>query len=681
MLVLPVSSAADWWSDVLLLIQMTEYDMNLVYISIATLVGHSLLSSFIIFFDSPVNSRCFRFSLHLFQALVIYEVYQAMKVGRVSYEVHQIRVLEGCFESGPQALLQLYFLSKYTNDYSIALISLSFSLLCLANVSNYSDSFGLKGSTSINYWNTILISLRTFELALRFSLLVISTMYLENSVLSLISFLAAALLDFIPTVIYLFFIHDKPLPPIEILQIAFANVLFMHPGSIPVFFFTNLRKALEFGFLFSVCMYLPVSHETKALLTCLLAITSALFLYVYISDEFDSKLYTAVINKDRKSLFTTRKHDIIIRMIQRKQMTKLDSYQSSTLRRAGLTVNELVKDGLDIDDLKDIGYLPKDLEDYFGSDELITKFEFSEFTGFSARELHDLGFTIEDLRLNSISAADMEDAHFSAEDLKRGGYELQELISAGFSTDELINAKFSYSQLAKYCDCKELTDEGAGVNTLRGLGFSLEDLQESFSRSHITLAGLENELEQLEKLHLEQKVSGMKAYGNALHAISMEGGENSSSLSIDSVELLDIDEITTPTFLKKTPRMIDSTNFEYENLPLDPLNLSFTEIIIISTPPITPHGIRPISVGTLRVAPEMLPEIAGTPRTPKERLDWNMKQISISADVMTSPRKLLSNEKDEVESCMPTRRYDLKTNTSSKRLRKGVFGTQLFLHE
>jgi len=179
MLVLPVSSAADWWSDVLLLIQMTEYDMNLVYISIATLVGHSLLSSFIIFFDSPVNSRCFRFSLHLFQALVIYEVYQAMKVGRVSYEVHQIRVLEGCFESGPQALLQLYFLSKYTNDYSIALISLSFSLLCLANVSNYSDSFGLKGSTSINYWNTILISLRTFELALRFSLLVYQNTFHE----------------------------------------------------------------------------------------------------------------------------------------------------------------------------------------------------------------------------------------------------------------------------------------------------------------------------------------------------------------------------------------------------------------------------------------------------------------------------------------------------------------------
>ena len=48
------------------------------------------------------------FNLYIFQ-----EVYISVFQGHAQYELTLIRVLETCFESAPEALVQLYFATKY----------------------------------------------------------------------------------------------------------------------------------------------------------------------------------------------------------------------------------------------------------------------------------------------------------------------------------------------------------------------------------------------------------------------------------------------------------------------------------------------------------------------------------------------------------------------------------------
>merc|ERR1719483_665514 len=112
-----------------------------------------------ILYDSPKGEGNRRAFLQLFNVLIIREVYNSLQLARPLYEVQQIRVMEACFESAPQALIQLYFILAYSKDIqsSIVMLSLVFTLISLARAANYTDIFGLAKPESLKQDNAQII--------------------------------------------------------------------------------------------------------------------------------------------------------------------------------------------------------------------------------------------------------------------------------------------------------------------------------------------------------------------------------------------------------------------------------------------------------------------------------------------------------------------------------------------
>ena len=49
---------------------------------------------------------------------ILFEVYLSVFAGYAMYELQEIRILEACFESAPQIVIQLYFAMNYIDDWS-----------------------------------------------------------------------------------------------------------------------------------------------------------------------------------------------------------------------------------------------------------------------------------------------------------------------------------------------------------------------------------------------------------------------------------------------------------------------------------------------------------------------------------------------------------------------------------
>ena len=82
------------------------------------LAFHAFASALYVRSDDGDRSRNIRGLLQLFNLLILYEVYKSVYAGYCMYELQEIRILEACFESAPQALIQLYFAMNYIHNWS-----------------------------------------------------------------------------------------------------------------------------------------------------------------------------------------------------------------------------------------------------------------------------------------------------------------------------------------------------------------------------------------------------------------------------------------------------------------------------------------------------------------------------------------------------------------------------------
>ena len=107
---------ADWLSDIVVLLEMYDYGAyTLMYLSIGTLLFHLVTSAFLTFFDQPKYSKT-RIVMPILQLLhlrIIYEVWRSAKLGRATYNLNEIRLMESIFEAIPQMSIQMYFLFQY----------------------------------------------------------------------------------------------------------------------------------------------------------------------------------------------------------------------------------------------------------------------------------------------------------------------------------------------------------------------------------------------------------------------------------------------------------------------------------------------------------------------------------------------------------------------------------------
>ena len=114
--------------------------------------------------------------LQLFNLRIIYEVYVAMKKGRETFELVEIRMNEAIFEATPITVLLLYFYGDYyiNGDLSqIILISISvfLSVFTLARMLNYTDIYGLAGKARKSFYYRVLLAVwRITEILFRFAL-------------------------------------------------------------------------------------------------------------------------------------------------------------------------------------------------------------------------------------------------------------------------------------------------------------------------------------------------------------------------------------------------------------------------------------------------------------------------------------------------------------------------------
>jgi len=111
--------------------------------SLTCIILHAIFSSVYVYFDSKPKNRTTRSLLQCINGLIVLEVWKSMKIGRPTFEMQQIRILEGCLESAPQALIQLYYILQYGEGFAdvIVLISLSFSMIALSTIATSVDYY------------------------------------------------------------------------------------------------------------------------------------------------------------------------------------------------------------------------------------------------------------------------------------------------------------------------------------------------------------------------------------------------------------------------------------------------------------------------------------------------------------------------------------------------------------
>jgi len=159
-------------------------------------------------------------------------------------------------------------------------------------------------------------------------------------------------------------------------------------------------------------------------------------------------------------------------------------FKLTDLKTAGFILDELKAVGFILAELKAAGFILDELKDKFTLAELKTAFTLAELKdkfiltdlkngGINAAELHEVGYSFDQLRVAGFSAADCRNGGMSNRELPTSGFSIKQLRIGGLSATRMRSAGYS---------AKQLYENGYAVSYL---------FEADYSASEIRLAGVD----------------------------------------------------------------------------------------------------------------------------------------------------------------------------------------------
>lgn len=546
----PMLTTYDFWSDIALCLEMIAFGAKWPLIcSVCVLSVHSIASSAFVYFDSRQN-KCRRGFLQLINALIFWETYESVYAGYGKYELQELRILEVCFESCPQALIQLYFAIEYIDDYStdpLFLISIIATIVSLTFAVHFLDCYGLASKWKISFCGCFLHEDNSSILKMLVKLVLFSTRCVEVLMrLFLISFVAdatetrityfyiasSAVVVFLYTFLSRCWWQISTMSIEEILanfQICLLNVYFFHWENEGVFFWTNCWKCVETATLLMIALTLgDVSPLMSVLLISLPLVFGSLCVFILSTRLFDKSAFRNARDQDFEALVEARHFELLVRLLKRGRVgKKLEGKHVRYLKQNGLALSTfrqfhidalaVYNGGFEPTEMKNAGYTALEMKSFCEAKELRT-------FGFTAFDLYDAFFTIRDLQAAGYPDSDIAsiqridevkrlredgkraskicemgytahealEADFSPNNVLSAGFPLRDLKNANFTVQDFRKARFKASdvRLVDY-NIVELLDGGYSREEVLDAGFTPRELRSHFTVEEIRKANYE----------------------------------------------------------------------------------------------------------------------------------------------------------------------------------------------
>ena len=154
-------------------------------------------------------------------------------------------------------------------------------------------------------------------------------------------------------------------------------------------------------------------------------------------------------------------------------------FKLTDLKTAGFILDELKAVGFILAELKAAGFILDELKDKFTLAELKTAFTLAELKdkfiltdlkngGINAAELHEVGYSFDQLRVAGFSAADCRNGGMSNRELPTSGFSIKQLRIGGLSATRMRSAGYS---------AKQLYENGYPVPHLFRAGYSASEIR------------------------------------------------------------------------------------------------------------------------------------------------------------------------------------------------------------
>jgi len=377
----PFAMIADWLSDLVILLEMYQHGANnLMYLSIGTLVFHLVTSAFITYLDQPKYSktRITQPILQLLNLRIVYEVWRSAKLGRATYNLNEIRLMEAIFEAIPQMTLQVYFLFQYGSgnfwENPMIMGSVICSVLNAAITLNYFDYYGLASEISHHsnresschakaglwfqrFWILLFrysdIQLRTISLG--------AIAYKYSARITVLYFVAFSSISYITTLCARHTNERRSL--VQDLQITLLTCFCHDFYDDGLTRFYNIWKIVE-----KIVLVIIISEAFNTTIKRILLVNTVVYLVTLLSIQYysvvDVKAYRNVRDRNKDHLFKSKNFEVIIRLLKRKEI-KLRDVKQSELRQLqlyGLRIEELIYAGYKDEKLLQIGFTLKELK-------------------------------------------------------------------------------------------------------------------------------------------------------------------------------------------------------------------------------------------------------------------------------------------------------------------------------